>query len=1031
MLTWVAKKLFGTSNERSIRRLQPKVNAINELEPKIQKLSDAELKAKTAEFKEKLDNGASLEDIQLEAFAVAREAGVRALKMRHYDVQLIGGVVLHQGKIAEMKTGEGKTLVATLPIYLNALEGKGVHLVTVNDYLAKRDAEWMGKLYNFLGMTVGTIVNQQPDTEKRRAYQCDICYGQNNEFGFDYLRDNLKFSSLEYAQRRLNYAIVDEVDSILIDESRTPLIISGPAEAASEKYRTINEIVSRLRKDEHYNVDEKGFTATLTDEGVDTVQQMVGVKNLYDPVHVQTLHILNQLLKAHALYKRDQHYMVSPDGKVLIVDEFTGRVLAGRRWSDGLHQAVEAKENVEIHEESRTIATITFQNLFRMYGKLAGMTGTAETEAQEFHSTYKLDVVSIPTNKPLVRVDAEDIVYKTEREKFTAVIKEILAEHEAGRPVLVGTTSVEKSAAIARILQKKKIKHNVLNAKHHENEAFVVAQAGRKTSITVSTNMAGRGTDILLGGNPEMLARWEFKEAGKDPDLDTEEFEALVKSFEKSCRQEHDEVIENGGLHIVGTERHESRRIDNQLRGRAGRQGDPGSTTFYLSLEDDLMRIFSGERVKNLMDRMGLPDDEPIEHPWVTKSVENAQRKVEERNFDIRKNLLEYDDVMNAQRKTVYSLRQQLLEGRYTPEEVDELGKPTGDTREISVDEGIEKLVKPLIPQLLSFFADPPLELKDKNGEPRTAKSRKDVAKIEKLVELPSLQREVYQLWGIKLDLDNRKKRTATEMHDELLDLVVRGLSEQRERMLDLIDRVLAAIVEESCPENKPPEDWDWKNIREGYYDHFKVKLPPEVEDHGDAEMLVRDMFERAEALYMTREKDLGVENAMRVFRHLYLEGIDQAWQDHLSNMEHLRDGIGLRGYGQKDPKNEYKKEGYDLFLNMMAKVSSTVLLRFFEVQVQRTEDIEALEAVAAEEHQQLLEQAVARHPGSAQAPPEELLAQMMENAAAAPPPRASAPPAPKIGRNDDCPCGSGKKFKKCHGAALEDDDAPEEQPRA
>ena len=1031
MLTWVAKKLFGTSNERSIRRLQPKVNAINELEPKIQKLSDAELKAKTAEFKEKLDNGASLEDIQLEAFAVAREAGVRALKMRHYDVQLIGGVVLHQGKIAEMKTGEGKTLVATLPIYLNALEGKGVHLVTVNDYLAKRDAEWMGKLYNFLGMTVGTIVNQQPDTEKRRAYQCDICYGQNNEFGFDYLRDNLKFSSLEYAQRRLNYAIVDEVDSILIDESRTPLIISGPAEAASEKYRTINEIVNRLRKDEHYNVDEKGFTATLTDEGVDTVQQMVGVKNLYDPVHVQTLHILNQLLKAHALYKRDQHYMVSPDGKVLIVDEFTGRVLAGRRWSDGLHQAVEAKENVEIHEESRTIATITFQNLFRMYSKLAGMTGTAETEAQEFHSTYKLDVVSIPTNKPLVRVDAEDIVYKTEREKFTAVIKEILAEHEAGRPVLVGTTSVEKSAAIARILQKKKIKHNVLNAKHHENEAFVVAQAGRKTSITVSTNMAGRGTDILLGGNPEMLARWEFKEAGKDPDLDTEEFEALVKSFEKSCKQEHDEVIENGGLHIVGTERHESRRIDNQLRGRAGRQGDPGSTTFYLSLEDDLMRIFSGERVKNLMDRMGLPDDEPIEHPWVTKSVENAQRKVEERNFDIRKNLLEYDDVMTAQRKTVYSLRQQLLEGRYTPEEVDELGKPTGDTREISVDDGIEKLVKPLIPQLLSFFADPPLELKDKNGEPRTAKSRKDVAKIEKLVELPSLQREVYQLWGIKLDLDNRKKRTATEMHDELLELVVRGLSEQRERMLDLIDRVLAAIVEESCPENKPPEDWDWKNIREGYYDHFKVKLPPEVEDHGDAELLVRDMFERAEALYMTREKDLGVENAMRVFRHLYLEGIDQAWQDHLSNMEHLRDGIGLRGYGQKDPKNEYKKEGYDLFLNMMAKVSSTVLLRFFEVQVQRTEDIEALEAVAAEEHQQLLEQAVARHPGSAQAPPEELLAQMMENAAAAPPPRASAPPAPKIGRNDECPCGSGKKFKKCHGAALEDDDAPEDQPRA
>ncbi|MEZ4221619.1 MAG: preprotein translocase subunit SecA [Polyangiaceae bacterium] len=1030
MLTWVAKKLFGTSNERAIRRMQPKVNAINELESKIQKLSDAELKAKTAEFKEKLDNGATLDEILVEAFAVGREAGKRALKMRHYDVQLIGGMVLHQGKIAEMKTGEGKTLVATLPIYLNALAGKGVHLVTVNDYLAKRDAEWMGKLYNFLGLSVGTIVNQQPDHEKRRSYQCDICYGQNNEFGFDYLRDNLKFSALDYAQRRLSYAIVDEVDSILIDEARTPLIISGPAEAASEKYRTINEIVSRLRKDEHYNVDEKGFTATLTDEGVETVQRMIGLKNLYDPVHVQTLHILNQLLKAHALYKRDQHYMVSPDGKVLIIDEFTGRVLAGRRWSDGLHQAVEAKENVEIHEESRTIATITFQNLFRMYEKLAGMTGTAETEAQEFHSTYKLDVVTIPTNKPLVRGDYEDIVYKTEREKFTAVIKEILAEHEAGRPVLVGTTSVEKSAAIARILQKKKIPHNVLNAKHHENEAFVVAQAGRKGSITVSTNMAGRGTDILLGGNPEMLARWDFRQSGKDSDLDVEEFDALVKKYENSCKKEHDEVIENGGLHIVGTERHESRRIDNQLRGRAGRQGDPGSSRFYLSLEDDLMRIFSGERVKNLMDRMGLPDDEPIEHPWVTKSVENAQRKVEERNFDIRKNLLEYDDVMNAQRKTVYSLRQQLLEGRYTPEELDELGKPTGDTKEIAPDDGVKKLVKPLVPQLISFFADPPLELKDKEGNPRSAKNRKDIEKVEKLVELPSLQREIYQLWGVKLDLDTRKKRKPVELHDELMEMVVRGLSEQRERMLDLIDRVLAAIVEESCPENKPPEDWDWANIREGYYEHFKVRLPEEVEEHGDAELLVRDLFARAEEFYRQREKDLGVENAMRVFRHLYLEGIDQAWQDHLSNMEHLRDGIGLRGYGQKDPKNEYKKEGYNLFLNMMAKVSSTVLLRFFEVQIQRTEDIEALEAVAAEEHQQLLDHAVARHPGE-EAPPEELLQQMLESAHSAPPPARSAPPAPKIGRNDDCPCGSGKKFKKCHGAALEDDEPSEAQPRA
>ncbi|MBX3125955.1 MAG: preprotein translocase subunit SecA [Polyangiaceae bacterium] len=1031
MLTWVAKKLFGTSNERAVRRLQPLVNEINALESKIEKLSDAEMRAKTGEFKEKLDNGATLDDILVESFAVCREAGRRALKMRHYDVQLLGGMVLHNGKIAEMRTGEGKTLVATLPIYLNALEGKGVHLVTVNDYLAKRDAEWMGKLYNFLGLSIGTIVNQQADSEKRRAYRADICYGQNNEFGFDYLRDNLKFSALDYAQRPLNFAIVDEVDSILIDEARTPLIISGPAEAASAKYRTLNEIVARLRKDEHYNVDEKGFTATLTDDGVELVQKLVGLKNLYEPVNVQTLHILSQLLKAHALYKRDQHYMVSPDGKVLIIDEFTGRVLAGRRWSDGLHQAVEAKENVEIHEESRTIATITFQNLFRMYKKLAGMTGTAETEAAEFHSTYKLDVVAIPTNKNNIREDHQDIVYKTEREKFTAVIKEIMAEHEKGRPVLVGTTSVEKSTAIARILQKKKIAHHVLNAKHHENEAFVVAQAGRNGAITVSTNMAGRGTDILLGGNPEMLARWDFRQSGKDPDLEPEDFDALVKKYEKSCAEEHDAVIELGGLHIVGTERHESRRIDNQLRGRAGRQGDPGSSRFYLSLEDDLMRIFSGERVKNLMDRMGLPDDEPIEHPWVSKSVENAQRKVEERNFDIRKNLLEYDDVMNAQRKTVYSLRQQLLEGRYTPEEIDELGKPTGDLRELAVDPEIEKFVGPLLPELLTFFADPPLELTDENGKPRPARTRKEVEKIKKLVELESLQREVYQMWGVKLDVGERRKLKPVQVYDELLDMVARGLSEQRERMLDLIDRVVAAIVEESCPENKPPEDWDWENIRDGYREHFKSRVSADIEEFGDAEMLVKELFRQAEELYRKRESDLRVDTAMRVFRHLYLEAIDQAWQDHLSNMEHLRDGIGLRGYGQRDPKNEYKKEGYDLFLNMMAKVSGTVLQRFFEVEIQRREDIEALEAVAAEEHQQLLEQAVARHPGS-EPSPDAVLAQMRESAASMPPPQRSAPAAPKIGRNDVCPCGSGKKFKKCHGAALdEDEDGGEEQPRA
>jgi preprotein translocase subunit SecA len=1037
MFTWVAKTVFGTSNERTLRKMRPRVAAINDLEPKMKKLSDAELRAKTAEFKEKIDNGAKLDDLLIEAFAVVREAGLRSLKMRHYDVQLIGGMVLHKGAIAEMKTGEGKTLVATLPVYLNALEGKGVHLVTVNDYLATRDAEWMGKLYNFLGLTIGTIVNQQSDQEKRDAYKCDICYGQNNEFGFDYLRDNMKFSALDYAQRELNYAIVDEVDSILIDEARTPLIISGPAEAASEKYRTINEVVARLRKDEHYSVDEKAFTVTFTDDGVDSMQKMLGVGNLYDPINMQTLHITNQLLRAHALYKRDQHYMVSPDGKVLIIDEFTGRVLPGRRWSDGLHQAVEAKENVRIQEESRTMATITFQNLFRLYKKLAGMTGTAETEAQEFTSTYEIDVTVIPTNKPLIRADHHDMVYKSEREKFTAVINEILDEHEAGRPVLVGTTSVEKSGAIASILKKKKIKHEVLNAKHHENEAFVVAQAGRRGAITVSTNMAGRGTDIILGGNPEMLARREFKEAGRDPDESPEEFEALVKNYEENCAREHEEVVELGGLHILGTERHESRRIDNQLRGRSGRQGDPGSSRFYLSLEDDLMRIFAGDKVKHLMDRMGMPDDEPIEHPWVTKSVENAQSKVEERNFDIRKNLLEYDDVMNAQRKTVYTLRQQLLLGRYEPEGIDEAGKPTGRARDVPIDSTIEEQSTPVVRQLLGMFCDPPVQPTDDKDKPRPP-TPEEIKGSEKLVELEQLQREVYQLWGVKLDIESRKKRTPLGVHDELVDLVARGLSEQRERLLDLIDRVVAGLVEDNCPPNKQPEDWDWKGIRDGFNEHFKRKVDKGIEQFGDPGELVRALYERAEKAYFDKEKELGVDLALRVFRHIYLETIDDAWVDHLSSMEHLRDGIGLRGYGQKDPKNEYKKEGYDFFLTMMGNVSSTVLSKLFEVQIHRQEEIEAMEQEDLARHQAELEAAIARHPGE---PPtvnaddsDDPLTQAREAVASAPPPRRPVQSGPKIGRNDPCPCGSGKKFKKCHGAMLEDDEdegGPDEQPRA
>ncbi len=1024
MLTWVAKKLFGTANDRAVRKLQPRVVAINKLEGKIQKLSDEELRAKTGEFRERLDNGASLDDLLVEAFAVCREASVRSLGMRHFDVQLLGGMVLNNGSIAEMKTGEGKTLVATLAAYLNALDGKGVHVVTVNDYLAKRDSEWMGRLYKFLGLSVGVVVPQQMDFEKIAAYKADITYGQNNEFGFDYLRDNMKFSALDYVQKPLNYAIVDEVDSILIDEARTPLIISGPAEKSSEKYRSLNEVVPKLVRDEHYNVDEKAFSVTLTDGGVDLVEKLTGVKNLYDPANVQTLHILYQLLRAHALYKRDQHYLVSPDGKVLIVDEFTGRVLPGRRWSDGLHQAVEAKENVPIQEESRTYATITFQNLFRIYKKLSGMTGTAETEAQEFHSTYKLDVVAIPTNKPMVRRDDEDIVYKTEREKFTAVIKEITEYHEAGRPILVGTTSVEKSSAIARILKKKKIAHHVLNAKHHENEALVVAQAGRRGAITVSTNMAGRGTDIVLGGNPEMLARLEFKENNRLPDAEPEEFAKVVAKYQKSCKEEHDAVIDVGGLHILGSERPESRRIDNQLRGRAGRQGDPGSSRFYLSLEDDLMRIFAGDRVKNLMDRMGMPDDEPIEHPWVTKSVENAQRKVEERNFDIRKNLLEYDDVMNAQRKTIYSLRQQLLAGRYEPEELDELGKATGKARKVPLDEAIRDEVAPMVAQLIAMFAESPKQYTTDDGRPRPP-TPTEIGEIERLVELESLRSEVYQLWGVVLDLHKRSKKSAAVTYEELLDLVAAGLTEQRERLFDLADRVVSSIVEDSCPQNRPPEDWDWKGIHSGFREHFKAPLEDDVDEFGDVEYLVRAVYERSEKIARERLDDLGIENTMRLFRHYYLEEIDRAWIDHLTNMEHLRDGIGLRGYGQKDPKNEYKKEGYNLFVNLVANVSSSVVERVFGTQVRRPEQIAALEAAAEERHQEALEAAVARHPGQPQAPADAAPgngdpAEALRQAAASVPPKSAAP---KIGRNDPCPCGSGAKFKKCHGAALEDDD--------
>ncbi len=1018
MLTWALKKLFGTSHEREIKRLRPRVDAINALEPTISKLSDAQLRAKTAEFKQKLDNGATLDDILHEAFAVCREGGKRALKMRHFDVQLIGGMVLNKGCISEMRTGEGKTLVATLACYLNALEGRGVHVVTVNDYLAKRDSEWMGKLYGFLGLSTGVVVHSQSDSDKKRAYRSDITYGQNNEFGFDYLRDNMKFSALDYVQRELNYAIVDEVDSILIDEARTPLIISGQQEASSHKYQTINEVIPRLRKDEHYTVDEKGHSVGLTEEGIEQAQKLMGLTNLYDPQNLESLHILNQCLRAHSLYKRDVNYLVNDEGKVLIIDEFTGRVLPGRRWSDGLHQAVEAKENVRIQEETRTMATITFQNLFRIYKKLGGMTGTADTEAAEFHSTYNLAVTTIPTNRVISRVDHEDVVYKTEREKFVAVTREILEFHERGQPVLVGTTSVEKSNAIAKILAKQGIPHAVLNAKQHEKEAYVVAQAGRKGAITVSTNMAGRGTDIILGGNAEMLAKLEFKEIGKDPDLDPEEFQKVVAKYEDRCKKEGEEVKAAGGLHIVGTERHESRRIDNQLRGRAGRQGDPGSSRFYLSLEDDLMRIFAGDKVKSLMERMGMPDDEPIMHPWVTKSIGDAQSKVEARNFDIRKHLLEYDDVMNEQRKTVYRLRQQLLLGRYSPEILDDEGKPTGKIREIPAKPEIGDAIKDAVRDMILHYGADTTESGAPGARPESIDAVKEVK------NLAGLQQDVYQFWGYKLDYKDDDGKNPKALHDRIKEELIVSLTEQRERLLDLVDSVISGMVEESCPRNQPPEDWKWAEMREGFRDFVGGKAPDDIEHLSDPSDVAHELYKTAREILEAKEKEMGLELLLRVFRVVYLNEIDRAWVEHLTNMEHLRDGIGLRGYGQRDPKQEYKKEGYDIFVNMMLSSSSNVITQLFRTQVQRETQVEEMERAELARHRAALESAEMRHGGIVDGAPAD-----GEDGGSVPPPprprpqaqaRVSQRPQPKIGRNDPCPCGSGQKFKQCHGAALE-----------
>jgi len=1082
MFQWF-RKVFGTKHERELKKMRPRIAAINELEPRIQKLSDEALRRKTTEFREKIDNGAGLDDLMIEAFAVTREAAVRTLGMRHYDVQLIGGIVLHEGRIAEMKTGEGKTLVATLPCYLNALSNEGVHVVTVNDYLAKRDAEWMGKLHNFLGLSVGVVYPGQQNVAKKRAYRCDITYGQNNEFGFDYLRDNMKFSIYDYAQRPvLNYAIVDEVDSILIDEARTPLIISGPGETASEKYQLINDIIPRLRKEEHYEVDEKARSVTLTEDGMEYAQKLLLQKpglmetdNLYDPVNLQTLHILQQCLRAHALYKRDQHYMVSPEGKVMIIDDFTGRTLPGRRWSDGLHQAVEAKEHVKIQDENITLATISFQNLFRLYDKLAGMTGTADTEAAEFHSTYKLDVTVIPTNKPIARVDSEDVVYKTEKEKFRAIAKELEDCNERGQPVLVGTTSVEKSEALARLLDKKGIEHHVLNAKHHEGEAYVVAQAGRKGAVTVATNMAGRGTDIILGGNPEMLARMDVmrehaemvaakeKEllegeqadgvdaaAHVDFDIDAE-IEKRIPKYKERCAAEKEEVLAAGGLHILGTERHESRRIDNQLRGRSGRQGDPGSSRFFLSLEDDLMRIFAGERIQTMMDRMGMEEDVPIEHKWVTKAVENAQKKVEERNFDIRKNLLEYDDVMNQQRKSIYTLRRQVLMGQYrtvpTDAEKEKGAKPEPVVTE--VDEALQERAAGLLEQMVRHHSvEPPLRDAPED-EVAAYREKLDAVKEKPIEHLETirpeaLERDVYLWFGAQIPL-KKMEDDPEAAYEHLVHEVGMSLTEQKERLLDMVDTIIGTMVEHACPPNKQPEDWDWDGIGRAFQEQFGIEASG-LDRANEREDIAAKLYEDAEAVLIKKMEEFRPEQYLRLYRNLYMQEIDRQWIEHLQAMDHLRDGIGLRGYGQRDPKREYKREGFELFQQMMQSIITSVSTAMFRAQRLSEEDLEKQEAARKWAAEQRLRAMQASHPdarkGSDKAPGPEgatgvpqlgpnrrqrrraaakgqpLPAGADQRAAQqAPPPKPQTivRDRPKLGRNDPCWCGSGKKYKSCH----------------
>ena len=906
MVTQVLNLIFGSKNDREIKALRPIVDQINGLEAGLTPLSDEALADKTQDFKKRLEAGQTLDDILPEAFAVCREMSRRKLNMRHFDVQLIGGMILHRGRIAEMKTGEGKTLVATLPVYLNALEGKGVHLITVNDYLAKRDAQWMAQLYHALGLSTGVIQHDASfiydptyeASDKRlqhlrpctrpEAYRADITYGTNNEYGFDYLRDNLVVTDLsQCVQRELNFAIVDEVDSILIDEARTPLIISGPIDQTTDLYYRINAIIPQL-KPEDYTIEEKTKTASLTEDGNARVEKLLGVDNLYDPAHMDMVHHVVKALQAYTLYKRDVDYVVK-DGEVIIVDEFTGRLMPGRRWSDGLHQAVEAKEGVKIANENQTLASVTFQNYFRMYNKLSGMTGTADTEAAEFAKIYNLDVNVVPTNRQMIRQDYADVVYRTEKEKFLAIVEEIKECHERGQPVLVGTISIEKSEKLAGLLNRNGVKHNVLNAKQHEREAEIVAQAGRKGSVTIATNMAGRGTDILLGGNPEFMYKQVLY---RDESIPESRKLEIFEEIRSDCEKNKQEVLTAGGLHILGTERHESRRIDNQLRGRAGRQGDPGTSRFYLSLEDDLMRIFASERVSQLMLKLGMEEGVPIEHGMVTRAIANAQKKVEAHNFEIRKQLLEYDDVMNKQREVIYRHRRAVLNG------------------------------------------------------------------------------------------DN----LTSDLHD-------------------MIDSSVESTLNVYCPPDQYPEEWDVKGLTEVMHSQFGLDLVQGKDDAGDSlrdvgrDALLEDLRTQAWDGYAKKEQELGPELMRFLEKTFMLQVIDHHWKDHLLAMDHLRDGIGLRGYGQKDPLIEYKREGFDLFAGMMERIKSDTLDRLFHVQAVRQEG----------------EQPV--HPPQAipSRPQPRMTLNRGEEPVAAPAPAQRAEN--KVGRNDPCPCGSGKKYKKCHGA--------------